>query len=60
MAESKLNDIIQTSLASIKEVVDANTIIGQPIEAANGSGTAMPRVVLTISAKSLMRRPRIQ
>ena len=49
MAESKLNDIIQTSLASIKEVVDANTIIGQPIEAANGSGT----VIIPVSRVSM-------
>lgn len=42
MAESKLNEIIQTSLASIKEVVDANTIIGEPIAAGNTGTIIIP------------------
>ena len=32
-SENKLQDIIQTSLQSIKTLIDANTIIGQPIHA---------------------------
>lgn len=35
-AENKLQDIIQTSLQSIKTLIDANTIIGTPI-VANGT-----------------------
>ena len=49
MAESKLNEIIQTSLASIREVVDADTIIGKPIEAGNGTGT----VIIPVSRVSM-------
>ena len=49
MAESKLNEIIQTSLASIKEVIDANTIIGEPIEVGNGTGT----VIIPVSKVSM-------
>ena len=49
MAESKLKEIIQTSLASIREVIDANTIIGEPIEIGNGSGT----VIIPVSKVSM-------
>ena len=49
MAESKLNEIIQTSLASIREVIDADTIIGKPIEAGNGTGT----VIIPVSRVSM-------
>lgn len=35
-AENKLQDIIQTSLQSIRSLIDANTIIGTPI-VANGT-----------------------
>jgi len=37
MNENKLNDIIQTSLDSIKSMVDSNTVIGTPITTANGT-----------------------
>ena len=37
MSENKLNDIIQTSLDSIRSMVDANTVIGSPITTANGT-----------------------
>lgn len=40
MPESKLSDIIATSLASIKELADANIIIGEPILA--GKTTIIP------------------
>ncbi|MCI8589946.1 MAG: sporulation protein YtfJ [Clostridiales bacterium] len=49
MAESKLKDIIQTSLASIREVIDANTIIGEAIEVGNGTGT----VIIPVSKVSM-------
>lgn len=49
MAESKLKDIIQTSLASIREVIDANTIIGEPIQVGNGTGT----VIIPVSKVSM-------
>ena len=37
MAESKLGEIIATSLAEIKKVVEANTIIGEPINTPSGT-----------------------
>lgn len=37
MAENKLNDIIRTSLDSIKELVDVNTVIGDPITTNSGT-----------------------
>jgi Uncharacterized conserved protein len=40
MPESKLSDIIATSLASIKELADTNTIVGEPISA--GKTTIIP------------------
>ena len=49
MAESKLKEIIQTSLASIREVIDANTIIGEAIEVGNGTGT----VIIPVSKVSM-------
>ncbi len=41
MAENKISDIIQTSLEQIKNVVDANTIIGTPINTPGGT-TVIP------------------
>ncbi len=41
MAETKLSQIIATSLSQIRDVVDANTIIGEPIQSENGSGTVI-------------------
>ena len=49
MAESKLNEIIRSSLASIREVIDANTIIGEPIQVGNGTGT----VIIPVSRVSM-------
>jgi sporulation protein YtfJ len=37
MAENKLTEIIESSLEQIKQVVDANTIIGTPITTPNGT-----------------------
>ena len=37
MAENKLNDIIRTSLDSIKELVDVNTVIGEAITTSAGT-----------------------
>ncbi len=37
MAETKLSDIIATSLSEIKNVVEANTIIGEPINTPQGT-----------------------
>lgn len=37
MAENKLTEIIQASLEEIKKVVDANTIIGNPINTPSGT-----------------------
>lgn len=37
MAENKLTEIIQASLEEIKQVVDANTIIGTPINTPSGT-----------------------
>ena len=37
MAENKLTEIIEASLEQIKQVVDANTIIGTPITTPNGT-----------------------
>ena len=37
MAESKINDIIKVSLEKIKDIVGAETIIGSPIETADGT-----------------------
>ena len=37
MAENKLTEIISASLEQIKQVVDANTIIGNPITTPNGT-----------------------
>ncbi len=40
-ADNKLQDIIKTSLESIRTVVDADTVIGKPIETPNGT-TVIP------------------
>ena len=41
MAETKISSIIETSLEKIRNVVDANTIIGNPINTPNGT-TVIP------------------
>lgn len=43
MSENKISDMIKTSLGNIREIVDANTIIGDPITAPGGT------VILPIS-----------
>lgn len=35
--ENKLQDIIQTSLENLRSMVDANTVIGQPINTSSGT-----------------------
>lgn len=47
MADSKLSDIISTSLSEIKQVVDASTIIGEPINTPSGT------VIIPVSKISL-------
>ncbi len=47
MAESKLNDIIQTSLSHIKELTDVSTVVGEQIETKNGT------VIIPISKVSV-------
>lgn len=37
MAESKLGEMIRTSLSEIKNLVEANTIIGEPINTPSGT-----------------------
>lgn len=37
MSEHPLNDLIGTALGNIKTMVDVNTIIGTPVETANGT-----------------------
>ena len=37
MSEHPLNDLINTALTNIKSMVDVNTIIGNPVETANGA-----------------------
>lgn len=37
MSENKISDMIKTSLGNIREIVDANTIIGDPITAPGGT-----------------------
>lgn len=37
MSEHPLNDLIGTALTNIKTMVDVNTIIGTPVETANGT-----------------------
>ncbi len=41
MADNKISGIIETSLEQIRNVVDANTIIGEPINTPNGT-TVIP------------------
>lgn len=41
MAEGKMNDMISTSLSKIRELVDAQTIIGEPINT-NGGTVIIP------------------
>lgn len=41
MAENKISDVIQTSLEKIRELVDAQTIIGEPIPT-NAGTTIIP------------------
>ena len=47
MAENKLGEIISTSLAEIKKVVEANTIIGEPINTPSGT------VIIPVSKVSM-------
>ncbi len=47
MEESKLNGVINSSLSSIKGLVDANTVVGKPFESAGGT------VIVPISKMSV-------
>lgn len=47
MAENKIGDIIATSLSEIKKVVEANTIIGEPINTPSGT------VIIPVSKVSM-------
>ncbi len=47
MNESKLNKIINTSLGNIKEIIDVNTVVGEPIQTAGGT------VIIPVSKVSL-------
>ena len=51
MAENKLTEIISASLEQIKQVVDANTIIGNPITTPNGT-TIIPVSKVTVGFAS--------
>jgi len=37
MAENKLREVIESSLSNIKELVDVNTVVGNPITTPNGT-----------------------
>ena len=47
MNESKLNKIIDTSLGNIKQIIDVNTVVGEPIATAGGT------VIIPVSKVSL-------
>lgn len=47
MNESKLNKIIDTSLGNIKQIIDVNTVVGEPINTAGGT------VIIPVSKVSL-------
>ena len=47
MKESKLNGVINSSLSSIKDIFDSNTVAGEPITAAGGT------VIIPISKVSV-------
>ena len=52
MAEtSKLNDMNKTSLDSIRTMLDANTIVGDPITTANGT-TIIPISKISVAYAS--------
>ncbi len=47
MAENKIGEIIATSLSEIKKVVEANTIIGEPVNTPSGT------VIIPVSKVSM-------
>lgn len=47
MAESRLNNVINTSLGNIKQIIDVNTVVGEPIATAGGT------VIIPVSKVSL-------
>ena len=51
MAENKIGEVIATSLEKIRELVDAQTIIGEPINTANGT-TIIPVSKVTMGFAS--------
>lgn len=46
MAETKITNIIESSLEKIKEVVDANTIIGEPISTPGGTVIPVSKIMV--------------
>ena len=46
-SENKLEEIIRTSLENVRNIVDANTIIGDPINTASGT-TIIPISKITV------------
>ena len=59
MPETKISDIIRSSLGNIKETVDANTIIGDPITTANGT-TILPvsKVAVGVATGGIDYKPK--
>ena len=51
MAENKQSEIIKTALDSIKTIIDANTVIGDPIVTPSGT-TIIPVSKITVGYAS--------
>ena len=47
MSDSKQNELIKSTLEGIKDVVDANTVLGTPFTAENGT-TIIPVTKISI------------
>ena len=50
MAENKQSEIIKTSLESIKTMLDANTVIGEPVSTPVGT-TIIPVSKITVGGR---------
>ena len=53
MAENKISEIIETSLEKIRELADAETIIGHPIQAAGITIIPVSRVAVGLASGGL-------
>ncbi|WP_128894478.1 GerW family sporulation protein [Longirhabdus pacifica] len=42
MTDHPIGDLMETALANIKEMVDVNTIVGNPVQTPDGSSVIMP------------------